>query len=65
MFTTPQALIARRWKDDEPYFTLNKGARGAWLEALWGRRPGHRALELHWSRRAFSGPVSDGSNPSV
>jgi hypothetical protein len=45
-------LITRRWKQDRPHFTLNKGTRGAWLEASWWRPPGRSALELHWSRRA-------------
>jgi len=45
-------LIARRWKQNRPYFTLIKRARGAWLEASRRRQPGRSAMELHWSRCA-------------
>jgi hypothetical protein len=45
-------LIARRWKQDRPYFTLNKKACGAWLQASRWRPPGRSALEMHGSRRA-------------
>jgi hypothetical protein len=45
-------LIARRWKQDRPYFTLIEPTRGAWLEASWRRQPGRSTLELHWSRAA-------------
>lgn len=31
-------LIARRWKHDRPYFTLNERGQGAWLEASWRRQ---------------------------
>jgi hypothetical protein len=31
-------LIARRWRQDRPYFTLRERTPGAWLEASW-RRP--------------------------
>jgi hypothetical protein len=44
-------IIARRWKQDRPYFTLIQPARGVWLEAAWSRQSGRSALELHWSRR--------------
>jgi hypothetical protein len=45
-------LIARRWKQNRPHFTLNERSRGAWLQASWWRPPGRRVMELHWSRRA-------------
>ena len=45
-------LIARRWKQERPYFTLNERPRGAWLQASWERQPGRTALELRWFRRA-------------
>ena len=45
-------LIAWRWKQDRPYFTLNEGAPGAWPEASWRRQPANSALKLHWSRRS-------------
>jgi hypothetical protein len=43
-------LIARRWKQDRPYFTLNERSREAWLEASWGPQSVRSAFELHWSR---------------
>jgi hypothetical protein len=46
-------LIARRWKQDRSYFTLNEKSRGAPLKASWWRQPGRSALELHWSHRAL------------
>ena len=45
-------LISRRWQEDRPYFTLNRKARGAWLEGSWCRPPANSALKLHWSRRS-------------
>ena len=45
-------LISRRWQEDRPYFTLNRKARGAWLEGSWRRQPANSALKLHWSRRS-------------
>jgi hypothetical protein len=42
-------LIAWRWKQHRPYFTLNERA---WLEASWRRQPGRSALKLQWSRHA-------------
>ena len=45
-------LISLRWQEDRPYFTLNRTARGAWLEGSWWRQPAHSALKLHWSRRS-------------
>ena len=45
-------LTTRSWEQDRPYFTLNQGVRGAWLEASWWRPSGRSALESHWSRRA-------------
>ena len=39
-------LIARHWKQDRSYFTLNKGSRWAQPEAYWSRQPG----SLSWSR---------------
>ena len=45
-------LISRRWQEDKPYFTLNRKARGAWLEGSWSPQPANRALKLRWSRRS-------------
>jgi len=42
-------LISRRWQEDRPYFTLNRKARGAWLEGSWRWQPANSALKLHWS----------------
>jgi hypothetical protein len=39
------------------FFTLNRGAHGAWLEASWLQQPANSALELHWSRRAPGSPA--------
>jgi len=57
-------LIARRWKQDRPYFTLNKRACGAWLQASRWRQSGRSALGLHWSRRARLRAVFDGTGMS-
>jgi len=54
--TVLSELIMRRWKQDRPYYTVNRRAREAWREASWGRRSSHRALELHWPPRAPSNP---------
>ena len=48
-FTAAAELLARRWTEDRPYFTLNEGAPGAALQP-WLRRPDHADLELHRSR---------------
>jgi hypothetical protein len=45
-------LSAQSWKQNHPHFTLNERSRGAWLQASWWRPPGHRVMEMHWSRRA-------------
>ena len=47
-------LIAQRWQQDPPYYTLNRNVRGGWLEPSWMQRAGHSALELHWTRRTAS-----------
>jgi hypothetical protein len=44
-------LIARRWREDRHFFTLNGAVWGTRLEASWSQQPGNSALELHWSRR--------------
>jgi hypothetical protein len=54
------ALIARRWQEDRPYFTLNRKARGPWLEGSWRWQPANNALELHWSRRFSAPPMQTG-----
>ena len=48
-------LIARRWKQDRSYFTLNERSRRAQLEASWWRQPGRSAMGLHWSHHAQLG----------
>jgi hypothetical protein len=47
-------LISRRWQEDRPYFTLNRKARGAWLEGSWSPQPANSSLRLRWSRRSSS-----------
>lgn len=44
-------LISRHWQEERSYFTLNRKARGAWLEASWWRQPANNALKLHRCRR--------------
>jgi hypothetical protein len=39
-------LIAWRWKEDRPYFTLNERGQGAWLEALVAAANGSRCPEV-------------------
>jgi hypothetical protein len=46
-FTAAAELLARRWTEDRPYFTLNQGASG--LHA-WLRRLGSADLELPGSQ---------------
>lgn len=43
-------LLARRWREGRPYFTLRERIEGAGLQAWWQRRPGHRGLGLYWAR---------------
>jgi|HubBroStandDraft_1064217.scaffolds.fasta_scaffold173278_2 hypothetical protein len=50
-------VISRRWREDRLFFTLNRGAHGARLEASWLQQPANSALELHWSRRAPGSPA--------
>ena len=47
-FTAAAELLARRWREERPYFTLNE-ATGARLQA-WVRKPDRADLELHGSR---------------
>lgn len=37
-------LLARRWREGRPYFTLRERIEGAGLHAFWRRRPGPRGL---------------------
>jgi hypothetical protein len=57
--TAVAELISRRWQEDRPYFTLNRKARGVWLEGSWWRQPANSALKLHWSRRSPNPPDAD------
>jgi hypothetical protein len=57
-------LIARRWKQDRRYFTLNERACGAWLQASRWPQPGRSALGLHWSRHSPLQAVFDGAGIS-
>jgi hypothetical protein len=50
--TAVAELISRRWQEVRPYFTLDRKARGTWLEGSWWRQPGNSAMNLHWSRRS-------------
>jgi hypothetical protein len=45
-------LVSRRWQEDRSYFTLDRSARGAWLEGSCWQQSGNSALKLHWSRRS-------------
>lgn len=45
-------VISSRWREDRPFFPLNREARGARLEASWLQQSAHSVLELHWSRRS-------------
>jgi hypothetical protein len=48
--TAVAELLAKRWTEHRPFFTLNeKPGRGA-LPAWWLRRPGRARLEQHCSR---------------
>jgi len=49
--TTVAELLARRWKENRPYFTLDGNARVG-LHSWWLRRHDWRSLELHWSRKS-------------
>jgi hypothetical protein len=44
------ALLARHWKENRPYFTLQGIARGAGLNSWWVRRRDRAGLEQHWFR---------------
>jgi hypothetical protein len=48
--TAAAELLARRWKEDRPYFTLQGISRGVGLHSWWLRRRACGGLELHWSR---------------
>jgi hypothetical protein len=50
-------LIARRWREDRPYFTLTGKARGAWLEGSRSLQSENGALTLHWARRSHAIPM--------
>lgn len=51
-------VISSRWREDRPFFTLNREARGARLDASWLQQPANSALELHWSRRGDDAPAT-------
>jgi hypothetical protein len=48
--TALRELIARRWRENPGYYSLNRNACGRWLEALWMRRADRSGVELHWTR---------------
>ena len=50
-------VISGRWRENRSFFTLNREAHGAWLEASWLQQPANSALELHRSRRAPRSPA--------
>jgi hypothetical protein len=52
-------VIARRWREDRGFFTLNAEVSGARLDASWSQQPANSALELHWSRRRPSIPGAE------
>ena len=48
--TAVAALLARRWKEDRPYFTVHGITRNTGLSSWWLRRPDCARLEQHWVR---------------
>jgi hypothetical protein len=48
--STAAELLAKRWTEDRPFFTLNEKPRRDALHAWWLRRPGRAGLEQHCSR---------------
>ena len=48
--TAVAELLARRWKEHRPYFTLHEITRGVGLNSWWVRRPDRCGLEQRWSR---------------
>jgi hypothetical protein len=48
--TAVAALLARRWKEERPYFTLHEMSPGVGMNSWWVRRHDREGLELHWSR---------------
>lgn len=56
-YTALAEIISRRWREDRPYFALNRKARGTWLQGSSWRQPANSALQLHWSRRSSALPM--------
>jgi len=48
--TAVAELLAKRWTEDRPFFTINESPRGSALHAWWLRRPGSAGLKQPWSR---------------
>lgn len=61
--TVLAAVIARRWREDRRFFTLNGELPGTRLQASWSQQPANSALELHWSRRRPSIPAAESPTP--
>lgn len=47
--TAVAELLARRWKEECPYFALHEKNRAASLHSSWLRRSDCGDLALHWS----------------
>ena len=52
-------LLAKRWTENRPFFTLSERPRGGAVHAWWLRRPGSAGMEQRWSRTVL--PHSDRS----
>jgi len=48
--TAVAELLARRWKEDRPYFALHGITREVGLRPWWLRHRARGGLDLHWSR---------------
>jgi hypothetical protein len=48
--TAVAELLARRWKEDRPYFTLHGITREVGLRSWWLRHGARGDSDLHWSR---------------
>jgi hypothetical protein len=48
--TAVAALLARRWKENRPYFTLPGTTQDIALSSWWVRRRDDAGVEQHWFR---------------
>jgi len=52
--TAVAELLARRWKEDRPYFTLHGITREVGLRSWWLRRRACGGLDPNWSRTSVA-----------